>query len=123
VEINMRVAYGLLAAGALIIAAAGPASAGCYGACVGYVAPPHHVEVYERPYHRSHHWLHHHKRYRHRPLLVIGDAAHSYMGPVYASTGQYYYGPYVSHRANFGYGGCRTAYLAYGPAWQLASNC
>ncbi len=114
----MRGAYGLLVAGLLTIGAA-PASAGCYHDCRD-VARPHYVEVYERSSYRPYHKPY--RAYRYRPLLVIGDA-HSYMGPVYASSGQYYYGPYVLHRAVFGYGGCRTAYLPYGPSWQLASNC
>jgi len=139
------VALVLLASGALTIGAAGSASAGCYRDCDdhGYYAAPtltvhrhsttivsHETVSYERPYYRSHHKpyrFHGCRSYRShgygcRPALIYGGPW-SYRGPVYASTGHYHYGPYVSHRAVFGFGGCRTAYLTYGPTWQLASNC
>jgi hypothetical protein len=123
----MRIVASILVAGALTIVAAGPASAGCYRDCDDDVIHRYHGDVYDRPYHHSYHRPHHRKPYhshRHRiyPVIIYGGAF-ALMGPVYASTGQYYYGPYVSHRANFGYGGCRTAYLPYGPTWQLATNC
>jgi hypothetical protein len=132
----MRIAYGLLAAGALIVGAASPASAGCYRDCDRYVDHPYVGAHYAAPYAptvvslpgcRAGHWphgcrLHHHHGHYHPPHILYGTP-HDYMGPVYASTGKYYDAPYVSHRAVFGYGGCRTAYLAYGPGWRLASNC
>ena len=161
----MRVAYVLLAFGALTLGASDPASAGCYRDCdddgyryeryapvVTYYRPPVETYVVRRSYdevavydvapapvavdewrpacgwrHRYHHKSHRHGcrshgKYGHRPYLVYGDVQ-SQAGPVYTSTGKYHYGPYVSHRATFGYGGCRAAVVPYGASWHLASNC
>jgi hypothetical protein len=120
----------LVAAGALTMGAAGSASAGCYRDCDDTVVRPHHRSYHkaDRSYdcqsYRGHGHRHHGYSHRHcdLPPLIFGGPE-SYMGPVYSTTGHYHYGPYVSHRANFGTGGCRMAYLPYGPTWQLASNC
>jgi hypothetical protein len=120
----MRVlAWVLIAAGALTLGAAGSASAGCYRDCDDAVVRSHH-----RSYHKAHRYYdcrsYHGHGYRHcgPPPLIYGGPQ-TYIGPVYSTAGYYYYGPYVSHRAVFGTGGCRTAYLPYGTSWQLASNC
>jgi hypothetical protein len=137
----MRIAaYVLLSLGALTTGALGSEWTDCYRNCDGYRSPPAHYRYipakphYVGPhtdcisrYGVSHHWHHHGCGYRghrhgHRPVIIYGDAQ-SQMGPVYLSTGQYHYGSYVSHRANFGYGGCRAAFLPYGPKWHVASNC
>ena len=120
----MRVlAWVLVAAGALTIGAAGSASAGCYRDCDDAGVGPHY-----RSYHKADRsygcrsYRGHKPRHCRYPSIVFGGSE-MYMGPLYSSTGNYYDGPYVSHRVNFGYGGCRTAYIAYGPTWELATNC
>jgi hypothetical protein len=128
----------LLSLAALTAGATASEWTGCYRGCEA--APAHYRYIPAKPSYVSghpgciashkavsHKWRHHGCRdrgHRHvyRPYIIYGNAQ-SQMGPVYSATGQYHYGPYVSHRANFGYGGCRAAYVPYGPSWQLASNC
>jgi hypothetical protein len=131
----------LLASAAMIFGAPASLAADCPGDCgspryvPAYVEPAdctasYDVAPHKRMYYKSHarpHRSHGCRAYRGHgyrpyPAIVYGDSW-SQMGPVYLSTGQYHYGPYVSHRAVFGYGGCRTAVLPYGPNWHVASNC